>query len=1112
MSFAYKKINPSDIKSVPYIANKQYEFTSESYSDNNIQTYVGEYIPITTENPFDPVNDNLTTDGNYRRLLFESIRHLFYENYITASSLDQIPVSNDLLYATNINYFWHTSSYINYEQNTMASGSYPNFKNFPYFTALQFNYDDPTGSYYGGNAVYFQDNAARVRIVSIPKDKYGEGIKPHSFILSGSSFYIADDGQGNLFDYEAFRAEYFSAQYSDPISKYAGLSVNEQVPNVGNIFYGHGIAVITNQDYICFIEGNPVAKNDYYDFNNVQEEKTLLILSNDFDDCLSIDTSSVNTLDYPGYTFPDFTISGSGDIVITPNQTSVTPGEYRLQYSYENNLGLVSNTGSIFLNINTNPLEFTVNSITQACYLNPDNISASVTFSIDKGAPPYSWSIDNSTYIPIEDLFQPTITASILPTRSQIIYVKDHEGSISTASINTGFNQISCSVWEDDVSFCGTINGAILVSASNGYLGDTSSLSASLSTSFDNAIGLPGTFPSLSVGLYDVIIKDANNCTSISQMEVTKTQPVTVSYLIDYIDCFGSSTGEIYWNRADMDTEETGSDEGGTEIDYLDGGKEPLEWEWEGPNGFVTTSQELFNVPSGSYILNITDDDGCIYGFNYEITTSAKITFTTNVTYSNEEFPILLINDLTGGIPPYNITASSPLSEYLFTASVTNSYEFNLDGEGLNSSSVTVSIQDSISCSAETQSTEIYGRVWEVIDTFCEDGTGSVAQRNLNFYTNEPTGAEWVTVKIRSGSETPVELATSGSATGSYSYNTNDTLFIDIFTGSNDAFYLRREYSGSSDESGSAANITGSEVTNSLIISGNANLTHFNQNTDVSLAFGLDYSSSIEALHITVSKINTEEETTNINFKLNRQIPLSKIRDNFTASVENLSLTGSGGTNITDGSGSNFIAINNEFPDIIYGNTGSFIGPNTQLFRPTYAFGNIFNTISGSNVDYTSGHIWSGSVSASYFGADNAYYFTQRENKMWLLTADTDNIGFLEAYSYTDPNQFASDPLGTRTNLDPYTYRDYTIYAGSQKMEHDLMYVMIIHEDEDTIMPLPTGIGGGEIFSRRLENIQDVNRIYYLLLSPNATTGSQADIDNRSVAVGKYFIDNVIYG
>ena len=64
MSFAYKKLNPTDIKSVPYIANKQYSFTSESYTENNIQTYIGEYIPITEEQRFDSINDNVTPDGN----------------------------------------------------------------------------------------------------------------------------------------------------------------------------------------------------------------------------------------------------------------------------------------------------------------------------------------------------------------------------------------------------------------------------------------------------------------------------------------------------------------------------------------------------------------------------------------------------------------------------------------------------------------------------------------------------------------------------------------------------------------------------------------------------------------------------------------------------------------------------------------------------------------------------------------------------------------------------------------------------------------------------------------------------------------------------------------
>ena len=69
------------------------------------------------------------------------------------------------------------------------------------------------------------------------------------------------------------------------------------------------------------------------------------------------------------------------------------------------------------------------------------------------------------------------------------------------------------------------------------------------------------------------------------------------------------------------------------------------------------------------------------------------------------------------------------------------------------------------------------------------------------------------------------------------------------------------------------------------------------------------------------------------------------------------------GTSIADGSGSNFIARDNEFIDTIYGNTGSFIGPNTLLFREEYPFGNIINTPSASNVEFTSGSVFSGSVS-----------------------------------------------------------------------------------------------------------------------------------------------------
>ena len=1080
MSFAYKKLNPSDIKSVPYVANKQYEFDSSSYLDNNIQTYIGEYIPITTDQPFDPVNDNLTTDGNYRRLIYESVRHLYYQNYVTKSSLDQETESEALIYPKNVGQFWHSSSYDNFLQNTLVSGSFrTNYRSFPYFESIEYNFDNVSSSLYG-TAIYFIENAAKVRVISIPKDQYGNGISPHTFELSGSNFLIRDDGEGNLFDYTAVLGEYNSMQYQQATYGYAGDS-SLLIP-VGNVFYNHGIAVITNVDYICFIETAPVARNTYIDLLNTQEEKIIPTLLGDFDDCTALDTGSVITFTSPGFEFPDYSISASGDLIITPNNASVIPGEYKLFYSVENVGGLVSNTGSIFLNLETKPLVSEILSITQSCY--EGNLSSSVTFSVDQGVPPYSYSIDNTNYTPTNDLFQPIISASLLPSRSLILYVKDNEGYIVTQSIDTAFLPIDGKLWQNDVSFCGTNDGYIIASAS----GDLP-ITASLSASFNGGVELPNTMSNLEVGTYTVYFKDANNCVTTSQIEITKTIPVTASYEITHIDCFGSSTGKIILDELDENGEE--------QAYFLTGGTEPLTWSWAGPNGFSTNSQDVENIPSGSYTLNIFDADGCNYVFNYDITSSTQITYTASIAYSSSEFPQLEINNIEGGGDFYNITINTLTTQYSQSFFGGNTL-IDLTGEALNSGSAIIQISDAIlGCALPTQSFEIYGRTWELTSSFCEDGTGSIAQRNLNFYTNEPTGAEWVTVLIHSGSETPVQLDTSGSATGSYSWNSNSTLYIDIYTGSNDDFYLRREFSGSN------ANVTGSEVTSSTIILGNANMIHFDENLDVSLAFGPDY--NIKSLHLTASKVNAEDETTDINFKFDRQIPLYQIRDNFTGSVATLITTGS------DGSGSNFIARNDQFTDIEYGNTGSFIGQNKLLFRDTYAFGNILNTISGSSVEYTSGSIFSGSVSASIFGGENAYYFTQRTDKAWLMVADVDNIEFLEAYSYTNAEQYANDPIGVRTNT-TYVHREYKIFAGSQRMENDLMYIAIMHEDEYAEMPLPAGLGGGEIFSRKIQNLKDVNRIYYLFMSPIGSSDSQTDLDNRSIAIGQYFIDNVIYG
>ena len=1223
MGFAYKKLKTSDIQSAPYVANKQYTLPSSSYITEDIQIYVGENIPISEANPFDPINDNKTPDGNYRRLIFDSVRHLFYQNYVTAST-EEYP------YPENTNRFWHSSSYDNFEQTNMASGAFDaTVRKLPFFTSSFFDYDASSSIY--DLSTYYAENNAKIRVISIPQNIYGNGIEPYSFNLSGSSYIIQDDGQGNLFDMTGVRVqfgqddgEFGGAEYS--LTRYFD---NDNKIYVGNIFYNQGLATITNEDYLCFAATEPVAKNDYYDVLNTQPTKSFDILANDFDDCSTIDTGTIVLINNPDNNFPDASVV-NGQLLITPNTASVIPGEYVIDYVVNNNLGLTSNTASVNLNLTTKPLSSSVDSLTEACW--QGNVSASLTFSIENGVPPYSYSFDNgTTYTTVSELFTPQITASLTPTRSQALEVKDSQGASYTQYLETALLPISGAIYSESVSYCGTVGGIFFISGSGS--GSASGISSSLSASFSNSVLLPNTFSGLVAGDYNVYFKDENGCVTSSLVNMATTQFVTLSYQTTNIICFSGSNGSLLLN----DVNETTGDE-----IPITGGQAPFTWSWSGPDGFTSSSEDIINLRSGSYTLDLYDTNQCTYSFNFDMLSPPIVSYTASIDYSDSVSSSIILENLQGGTEPYSITASTAEAEYLLTASSVSPFQIGLDADQLNSGSASLSIIDSSGCSlvsasikhtyvsgaylsqslqlGTTSSQQFFGRGWVITGSFCEDGTGSVADRSLNFYTLSGSN-HWVTAKIQSGSETPVELATSGSATASYTWNGNDPLKIQVTTGSNDAFSLRREFNGSLTESqlyvtvdnpgggnkfyidgaqtaslslfrstqyifdqsntsnaghhlafsetgseggntrgiyntgvrytgiaGSTGKVifdvasdapdtlyyfctshsamggantmslfdkattlvTGSDVTASAVYTGSARLDYTSSNLDVSLPFGLDNNQQI--LSITASKVNVEENTTQTNFIFDRQVPLARIRNLFTGSAANLALTGSGGTSISDGTGSNFIARSNEFINIKYGDTGSAIGPNTLLFRDTYAFGNFINTVSGSSLEYTSGSIFSGSVSASILGGANATYFTQRTDKAWLLTADVDSVDFLEMYSYTSASFFNNDPLGTRTNLSPYDYEGHTIYAASQAMPEDLFYIMVIRKDEDTSMNLPSGIGGGEIFQRRLQFVNDVNRIYYLFMSPSGSSNSQAAIDNRCVAIGKYFIDNVING
>lgn len=183
---SFKKLNKSDVTFVPYHANKQWSFSFASFpsSTSSLAIYKGTNVTGSFYSGSDPV-----TNGQFERLIYTEINHLFYQTY--SGSLNTSSLANSLYYES-ASQQRPTSSYFIYNNNDRL------IKNFP------------TAS----NSI--------IRVISVNQNVYGNKVLPNTFALTSSAYDVKDDGYGNLYD---------------------------GTTHIGNIFYAHGIAVITNQDY-----------------------------------------------------------------------------------------------------------------------------------------------------------------------------------------------------------------------------------------------------------------------------------------------------------------------------------------------------------------------------------------------------------------------------------------------------------------------------------------------------------------------------------------------------------------------------------------------------------------------------------------------------------------------------------------------------------------------------------------------------------------------------------------------------------------------------------------------------------------------------------------------
>jgi len=128
---------------------------------------------------------NTSFDSNPVEFLnYTLVKQLYYQEYITGSTLNSAS-------------YWDSSP-----QSTAAIGTFDN--DYRYF---------PTGS------------GDEVTILAMPRTVFGENIGRKTLVISGSTYRLVDDGNGNVLD-----------------------SLNSNI-HVGNVLYYQGVVIITDVDY-----------------------------------------------------------------------------------------------------------------------------------------------------------------------------------------------------------------------------------------------------------------------------------------------------------------------------------------------------------------------------------------------------------------------------------------------------------------------------------------------------------------------------------------------------------------------------------------------------------------------------------------------------------------------------------------------------------------------------------------------------------------------------------------------------------------------------------------------------------------------------------------------
>jgi hypothetical protein len=206
---SFKKLNKADVTTVPYAANKSWVLPYTSTPNDGYAVY---YVG---KNEVFNITNSTTTNSQYQSLIYSQINHLFHQSF--TSSLDTGSIMFNLNTYASASQQRPTASYFNYNTNPLLVKQFPT----------------------GANET--------IGVLSINQDIFGSKILPNSFQISASGVFIKDDGNGNLYDISQAQDQYIDLNWVTLNYTLTGSLIEPGINFVGNIFYAHGLTIITNQ-------------------------------------------------------------------------------------------------------------------------------------------------------------------------------------------------------------------------------------------------------------------------------------------------------------------------------------------------------------------------------------------------------------------------------------------------------------------------------------------------------------------------------------------------------------------------------------------------------------------------------------------------------------------------------------------------------------------------------------------------------------------------------------------------------------------------------------------------------------------------------------------------